>query len=296
MDLSIIILSYNTQRLLDDCLRSVQASIAESGAAVEVLLVDSGSTDGSIALVRERYPWVDLTVTEGFGGFAHANNLALRRAGGRYRLLLNSDTVLPPDGLRKVLAFMDSRPDIGLLGVKLVKGDGTLDRACRRSFPTPEVSFYRLSGLTSLFPRSRRFGRYNLTYLDPDQATEVDSVCGAFAWVRQEAIAQAGLLDEDFYFYGEDLDWAYRIKEQGWVVYYYPAVQVLHYKGQSSRQQSARMIHEFYRAMRLFYDKHYKAQYPRALRTLIFAGIGLGERWAQLKNRLRPAQEKRVST
>jgi len=294
MDLSIVILSYNTREMLHDCLRSVSENIA--GMRAEVFVVDSSSTDGSIELVRERFPWVDLTVTEGFGGFAHANNLALCRAVGRYQLLLNSDTILPPGALPKVIAFMDDHAEVGVMGIKLVKADGSLDLACRRGFPTPLASFYRLSGLARLFPRSPRFARYSCTYLDPDQATEVDSVCGAFMMVRQEAIAQVGLLDEQFYFYGEDLDWAFRFKEKGWKVYYYPEVQALHYKGQTSKQQSERMIHEFYRAMELFYRKHYAAQNSPLLRWLVLTGIKLSEGLAQLKNRLRPAEARRVST
>jgi hypothetical protein len=294
MELSIVILSYNTKEMLHDCLRSVSENTA--GMLAEVFVVDSGSTDGSIELVRERFPSVELTVTQGFGGFAHANNLALRRAVGRYQLLLNSDTILPPGALAKVIAFMDGHPEVGVVGIKLVKADGSLDLACRRSFPTPEASFYRLSGLGRLFPRSPRFARYSLTYLDPDQPAEVDSVCGAFMMVRKEAIEQVGLLDEQFYFYGEDLDWAFRFKEKGWKVYYYPEVKALHYKGQTSKQQSERMIYEFYRAMELFYRKHYATQNSPLLRWLVLVGIKLGEGLAQLKNRLRPAEARRVST
>lgn len=293
MDLSIVILSYNTRDILCDCLHAVQENIA--GMKAEVFVVDSGSTDGSIEMVREQFPWVDLTVTQGFAGFAHANNLALRRATGRYQLLLNSDTILLPGVLPKVIAFMDAHPEAGVVGIKLLKADGSLDLACRRSFPTPATSFYRLSGLARLFPRSPRFARYNLTYLDPDQTTEVDSVCGAFMMVRREAVAQVGLLDEQFYFYGEDLDWAFRFKEKGWKVYYYPEVQALHYKGQTSCKQSERMIHEFYRAMEIFYRKHYAAQNPPLLRCLVLTGIKLSEGLAQLKNRLRPPEARRVS-
>lgn len=293
MDLSIVILSYNTRELLRDCLRAVQENIA--GMEAEVFVVDSGSTDGSIEMVREQFPWVELTVTPGFGGFAHANNLALRRARGRYQLLLNSDTILSPGTLAKVIAFMDAHPEAGVVGIKLLKADGSLDLACRRGFPTPAASFYRLSGLARLFPRSPRFAHYNLTYLDPDQTTEVDSVCGAFMMVRREAVAQVGLLDEQFYFYGEDLDWAFRFKERGWKVYYYPEVQALHYKGQTSQKQSERMIHEFYRAMEIFYRKHYAAQNSPWLRWLVLTGIKLSEGLAQLKNRLRPPEARRVS-
>ena len=296
MRLSVVTLSHNTKSLLLPCLQSLFSNLAQLDCDTEVFVVDSGSTDGSIETVSGEFPWVDLTVTDGFGGFAHANNLALRRATGEYQLLLNSDTVLPPGTLERMLQFMEAHPEAGLAGPRLVLADGSLDFACRRSFPTPSNSFYRLSGLGRVFPRSRRFGGYRLTYLDPDRTAEVDSVCGAFSLVRREAIQQAGLLDEDFFFYGEDLDWAFRFKEHGWKVYYYPEVQVLHYKGQTSRQQSERMIREFYRAMRLFYTKHYAEQYPKLTGLVVFAGIWLSERLTLLKNSLRPAEARRVST
>ncbi len=192
----------------------------------------------------------------------------------RYALLLNPDTIVPPDAFARVVAYMDAHPDVGVLGVKLVRADGSLDLACRRSFPTPEVSFYRLAGLSKLFPRSPRFGQYNMTFLDPDQQAEVDSVVGAFMLVRGEAIAQAGLLDETFWMYGEDLDWAYRITQRGWKVLYYPEVTVLHLK-RSSSAGSARARYEFQRAMWLFYRKHYRAATPRWLDALVRLGLGL---------------------
>lgn len=294
MRLSVVILSFNTRDLLGQCLRALRDSLA--GIDAEVFVVDSSSTDGSIELVRDEFPEVRLIVTPTFGGFAHANNIALRQAQGEYNLLLNSDAMVSPDTLSRVLDFMDSTPKAGAMGPRLVKQDGSLDLACRRSFPTPEVSFYRMLGLSKLFPRSRRFGRYNLTFLPPDQMTEVDSVCGAFMLVRKAAIEQVGLLDESFYFYGEDLDWAFRIKQGGWQIYYYPAVEVLHLKGQTSRQQSTRLLHEFYEAMRLFYRKHYAADNSPVLRFAVLLGIDLGERWAMFKNALRPSGSRRVST
>ncbi|MCC6180058.1 MAG: glycosyltransferase family 2 protein [Chloroflexi bacterium] len=294
VDLSVVILSYNTRALLEQCLDAVVENLDNLQA--EVFVVDSGSTDGSIELVRDQYPDVRLTVTQGFGGFAHANNLALRGATGRYQLLLNSDTRLPPGGLARVVAFLDRHPEAGVVGVKLVKEDGSLDLACRRGFPTPEVAFYRMVGLGRLFPHSPRFGRYNLTYLDPDLTSEVDSVCGAFMCVRRDALQEVGLLDERFYFYGEDLDWSLRFHKRGWKVYYYPEVEVLHYKGQTSRQQSDRLIGEFYRAMRVFFRKHYARQSPGLLRHAVYSGIAVSEALARLRNHLRPASAKRVST
>jgi N-acetylglucosaminyl-diphospho-decaprenol L-rhamnosyltransferase len=196
----------------------------------------------------------------------------------RYALLLNPDTLVPPDALARMIQLMDEHPDLGVSGPKLVRLDGSLDLACRRGFPSVEVSFWRLTKLSKIFPRSRRFGRYNMTYLDPDQAAEIDSVVGAFMLVRREAIEQAGLLDEIFWMYGEDLDWAYRIKQCGWKVYYYPQVVITHVKRASSSQDNAgaaRAKYEFDRAMWLFYRKHYQAAAPAPIDWLVKFGLGL---------------------
>ncbi|MFQ6057935.1 MAG: glycosyltransferase family 2 protein [Anaerolineae bacterium] len=297
LDLSVIIVNYNTRDRLRGCLRSVYAS--QGDFSYEVWVVDNASTDGSAAMVREEFPQVRLIESPINGGYAYANNLGLRAAGfmplgdeaplsathspvphpsspaTRYALLLNPDTVLPPQALADMLAFMGTHPEAGAAGPKLVLADGSLDLACRRSFPTPEVSFYRLVGLSRLFPKSRRFARYNLTYLDPDEVAEVDSVVGAFMMVRGQAIQQVGLLDERFFLYGEDLDWALRLKRAGWKVYYNPQVTVLHYKREASKH-SPRARYEFYRAMYLFYRKHYAAQTPFWLHWLILVGIVLG--------------------
>ncbi|MCD6289196.1 MAG: glycosyltransferase family 2 protein [Anaerolineae bacterium] len=288
LDLAIIIVNYNTRALLRECLRSVYAS--QGDIAFEVCVVDNASTDDSAAMVRAEFPQARLIESSYNGGYAHANNLGLRSFGftdspsadsrpraeelPRYVLLLNPDTVLPPNALAKMQVFMDARPDAGVVGPKLVRPNGSLDLACRRSFPTPEISLWRMLGLSKLFPRSRRFGRYNMTYLDPDQLTEVDSVVGAFMWVRREAILQVGLLDETFWMYGEDLDWAKRIKDAGWKVWYNPEVTVLHVKEAASRRSRRARI-EFYRAMAIFYRKHYAASTPFWLHWLILGGIAL---------------------
>ena len=292
LDLGIVITSYNTRDLLRTCLRSVYAS--QGDFTFEVCVVDDASSDGSAEMVTAEFPQAHLIANAENVGYPSANNQGLRAFGFTDQptnqltnqpisaLLLNSDTELPPDALARMLDFMADHPDAGVAGPKLYLPDGSLDLACRRSFPTPEVSFYRLTGLARLFPHSRRFGRYNLTYLDPDQVTEVDSVVGAFMLVRGLAIAQAGLMDEQFFLYGEDLDWAYRIKAAGWKVYYNPAVTVLHVKRASTRQSPRAQI-EFYRAMDIFYRKHYAAQTPWWLHALIVSAISLRQRLEQLR-------------
>jgi GT2 family glycosyltransferase len=189
-----------------------------------------------------------------------------------------------------MIAFMDARPRCGIAGPRLVLPSGDLDLACRRSFPTPEISFYRLTGLSLLFPRSRLFGRYNLTYLSPDVETEVDSVVGAFMLVRGEAIAQAGLMDESFFMYGEDLDWAFAIKQRGWEARYNPAVSVLHVKRAASRLSPRAQI-AFHESMLLFYHKHYAATTPWPLGALVVLGISLNLLRTRLRERFiaRPA-------
>ncbi len=271
VDLSIVIVTYNVRDLLRACLRTVLAS--QGGFSYEVIVVDNRSTDGSAEMVIREFPGVELVESPINGGYAYGNNLGLTRASGRYLLLLNPDTELPARALADMIEYMDARPGAGVAGPKLVRADGSLDLACRRSFPTPEVALYRMLGLSKLFPRSRRFARYNLTFLDPDVPTEVDSVVGAFMLVRRQALAQVGLLDEGFYMYGEDLDLAFRLKQSGWRVLYNPAVVVLHRKGESSKQRRLSTTYEFYRAMYVFYRKHFWQQNHFLLNWLVTGAI-----------------------
>ncbi|NJL95073.1 MAG: glycosyltransferase family 2 protein [Anaerolineae bacterium] len=277
-DLGIVIVNWNTSALLRRCLESVLAS---EGVRCAVVVVDNASSDGSAAMVAAAFPQVQLIASPTNDGFSIANNQGLRQLGfgqpsrpdaPRYALLLNPDTELAPDALARMVAYMDADPGMGAAGPKLVLPDGSLDYACRRAFPTPAVSFYRIMGLSKLFPRSRVFGRYNMTYLDPNQETEVDSVVGAYMQVRREAIDQVGLLNESFFMYGEDLDWAFRIKQAGWTIRYNPAVTVLHVKRAASRQ-SKRAQQEFHRASLMFYRMHYRQQTPLWLHSLVMLGL-----------------------
>jgi N-acetylglucosaminyl-diphospho-decaprenol L-rhamnosyltransferase len=273
LDLGIVIVNWNTGDFLRDCLRSVDAS--EGELAFEVVVVDNCSHDNSATMVRQEFPHVHLIENDTNCGYAPANNMGLRRLEARYYLLLNPDTVLPPNALRDMVAFMEDHPEAGMAGPKLVMADGKLDLACRRGFPTPENSFYKLFGLSKLFPKSRRFGQYNLTYLDPDEMAEVDCVVGAFLMVSREVVEQVGLLDEQYFMYAEDLDWALRAKQAGWKVYYCPHVTVLHYKRRASEQNPQKARYEFWRAMYLFYRKHYAADTPSWLHYLVLAGLAL---------------------
>lgn len=280
VDLSIIIVSYNVKNLLRQCLASIPE--AAGGLSVETIVVDNRSSDNTATMVRQEFPAVTCIESDRNGGYAYANNIGLnmllarRETTGelsRYVLLLNPDTLLPPGTLSAMVAFLDDNPDAAVAGPRLIRPDGSLDLACRRSFPSPEVSLYRMVGLSRLFPRHRRFARYNLTYLDPNDIVEVDSVVGAFMLLRSNILDEVGLLDEDFFMYGEDLDWAYRIKQHGWKVLYNGTVQAIHYKGASSRQRSTQSTIEFYRAMLTFFRKHYSSTTPLPVGWLIVLAI-----------------------
>ena len=293
MELSIIIVNYNTRDLLRDCLLSIYSS--QGDFQYEVIVVDNCSPDDSVEMVRQEFPQAKLIASEINRGYAYANNLGLCQARGHYLLLLNPDTVLPPTALQGMLDFMEEHPDAGVAGPKLVLADGSLDLACRRSFPTLDVAFYRLVGLSKRHPNSPRYNRYNLGYLDPNQVAEVDSVVGACMCIRREALDQAGLFDERFFMYAEDIDLCYRIKvDHGWKVYYNPAVVVTHYKAQSTRKRFARMTIEFYRAMWLFHKKHFARRTFFLINWVTAVGlIGLCG-LALTINSLRPPEKRKV--
>lgn len=281
VDLAIVIVNYNVCNLLRRCLQSVYASEGDFKQAVCV--VDNDSRDGSVAMVKSEFPQTTLIANDYNPGYSTANNQGMRRLGvddlnvevrPRYCLLLNPDTEVPPDAFAKMLLYLEQNQDVGVVGPKLVMSDGRLDLACRRAFPTPTVSLYRMIGLSRVFPKSRRFGRYNMTFLNEDETAEVDSIVGAFMVARTMAISQVGLMDERFWMYGEDLDWAKRIKDAGWKVVYYPEVTVLHVKRASSRQNKQADI-EFNRAMLIFYYKHYYAQTPKLLHWLVLLGVAI---------------------
>lgn len=288
---SVVILNYNTRDDLRTCLRSVETDLSDE---LEVFVVDNASDDGSATMVAAEFPWVRLIRAERNGGYAYGNNLAIRQARGDFVLLLNPDAMVPPGAIAALRDYLIAHPEAAVVGPRVLRPDGSLDLACRRSFPTLEVSSYRILGLSKLFPRSRRFGRYNLTYLDPNEPAEVDAVVGACMLVRRSAIDQAGLLDEQFFMYGEDLDWAYRIHQRGWAVLYNPGITVLHRKGASSRRRSDAATVAFYEAMEIFYRKHYARQHSGLTNRLVRGAIWLRCSLAFLQNALKPEAERRV--
>ena len=267
-DLSILVLNYNTREHLRACL----ASLGQP-AQTEVFVIDNASTDASADMVAAEFPWVSLIRAPRNGGYAYGNNLALRRCQGEMVLLLNPDTLLPAGAIQTLVQKLRDHPEAGIVGPKLLRPDGSMHLACRRSFPTPPVAFYRLSGLSRLFPRSRRFGQYNLTYADPDQAMEVDAVCGACLLIRRAVLDRIGLLDERFFMYGEDLDWCLRARQAGWAVRYEPQVVVRHQHGAASRKRALRTTFHFFRAMDLFYRKHYVRRYHPLVTGMVRTGI-----------------------
>ncbi|MBI2607536.1 MAG: glycosyltransferase family 2 protein [Candidatus Doudnabacteria bacterium] len=265
MDLSIIIVSYNTKDLLRRCLRTCFGSA--TNFRFEVFVSDNGSTDGSVELIKQEFPQVKLVENNANLGFSKGNNVALKQAQGRYSLLLNSDTEVNSDTFDLSIKYMDQNPAVGALSCKILLPDGSLDKSARRRFPNPTNSFFRLFGL-------RKFSDYNIT-AGIDEEVEIDSGVGAYLMVRKEAIAQVGYLDEEFFMYGEDLDWCWRIKEAGFKIMYYPKASILHLKSASSKSLPFTVIKWAHQAMKIFYRKHYAQKNNWLFNQLVYLGINL---------------------
>lgn len=271
MQLSIVIVNYNVKYFLEQCLHSVVK--ASAGLRCEIFVVDNNSVDGSVSMVRDKFPGVILIENKENKGFSRANNQAIERAGGKYILLLNPDTLVEDDTLRKVLNFMDEHPDAGGLGVKMIDGKGKFLPESKRGLPTPAVAFYKVFGLSAMFPRSRTFGRYHLGYLDKDQTHHVDVLSGAFMLLRKSVLDKTGLLDEEFFMYGEDIDLSYRITRAGYRNYYYHGTRIIHYKGESTKKSSLNYVFVFYNAMIVFANKHFTKENARILSLMINLAI-----------------------
>lgn len=266
---SIVIVNYNVRDFLHHAIVSLTKAL--KGLSSEILVVDNASDDGSVDMVKRTFPRIRLFASPVNLGFAKGNNLALRHARGEFILLINPDTLVQEDTIRTMLGFFEAHPDVGLAGCKILNPDGSFQLPCRRSFPGPWVAFTKLTGLSRLFPHSRLFGRYNLTYLSPDETYEIDAVSGSFMMIRRAVFDEVGGLDEDFFMYGEDLDWCYRIQKSGWKVFYVHSTQIIHYKGESTRRSDIDEIRTFYQAMHLFVKKHF----TRSVAFLAFLRMGI---------------------
>ncbi len=272
-NLSIVIVNYNAQMLLKNCIESIYSET--HGITFDIWVVDNNSSDDSVAMVKENFPEINLIPNADNVGFARANNMAIEKTKADYVLLLNPDTLICTQAIEKVLKYMDQKPETGISGCKVLNEDGSIQLACRRSIPTPKVAFFRLTGLSKLFPNSKLMAKYNLTYLDAGQPHEVDAVSGAFLMIRNKVIDEIGNLDDNFFMYGEELDWCLRAKKAGWAVMYYPYAQIIHYKGECSKTNSRKASFEFYRSMYLFHKKHFADKYNPVINSIIYVGIFL---------------------
>ncbi|MDD7318194.1 MAG: glycosyltransferase family 2 protein [Prevotella sp.] len=254
MKLTVVIVSYNVRPYLEQCLNSLRRAL--HGLEAEVYVVDNHSKDDTVEKISRLYPEVNLVASNHNLGFARANNIAIKQTESEYVLLLNPDTFVGEHVISDCLRFMDEHEDAGALGVRMLDSNGNVAMESRRGLPTPMTAFYKMVGLCKRFPQSRVYGKYYMNYLPWDKPVEIEVVSGAFCMLRREALDKAGLLDEDFFMYGEDIDLSCRLLNAGFRNWYYPA-EILHYKGESTQKSSFRYVHVFYEAMFIFFRKHY---------------------------------------
>lgn len=271
MDLSVVIVNYNVKFFLQQCLESVFA--ASHHINIEVFVVDNNSSDGSTELIKQKFPKVILIENKDNLGFSKANNQALKQAKGKYVLLLNPDTIVEEETFDKVVEYMNQNPQAGALGVKMIDGKGHFLPESKRGLPYPSTSFYKLSGLSRLFPKSKIFNKYHLGYLSNDEIHEVEVLSGAFMLLRMSALEKTGLLDETFFMYGEDIDLSYRITKAGYTNIYYPHTKIIHYKGESTKKDSINYVIVFYKAMIIFAKKHFALNRAMFYSLLIYPAI-----------------------
>lgn len=261
LKLSVIIVNYNVKYYLDQCIRSVLRAFEVMNTPAEIIVVDNHSADGSVDYLEQRYPqmlypMVRFVRSAHNLGFARANNIAIRQSKGEYVLLLNPDTIVGEDALKASVDFMDAHEDAGAVGVRMLGAQGRRAMESRRGLPTPMVSFFKMLGFCNRWPHHRLFGKYYMGYLPWDEPCQIEVVSGAYCMLRRKALDEVGLLDEDFFMYGEDIDLSYRVLKGGYHNYYLP-VDILHYKGESTQKSSFRYVHVFYEAMLIFFRKHY---------------------------------------
>lgn len=278
MDVSVIIVNYNVEHFLSQCLQSVRAGIASLGQAGyegEVFVVDNNSVDGSCAMVLRQFPEVHLIDSKENLGFSKGNNLAIHQSKGRWVLLLNPDTIIQEDTLVKCLEYADALPRLGGLGVPMVDGAGRYLPESKRGIPTPSAAFWKISGLYRLAPRSARLNRYYMGNLSKDESQPIEVLSGAFMWMRKLALDEVGLLDEQYFMYGEDIDLSWRLMKGGYDNHYYAGTSIVHYKGESTKKGSLNYVLVFYRAMQIFARTHFRGRGGRAMHRVIQMAIYL---------------------
>ncbi len=271
--LSVIIVSYNVKYYIDQCLRS--ALRAAENLEVEIWVVDNNSTDDTVEHVKKHFPKVNIIANKDNKGFSRANNQAIAASNADYILLLNPDTVVGEDTFAKSIHFFDTTPNCGGLTVKMVDGEGNFLPESKRGLPTPQVAFNKIFGLSSLFPKSKNFGKYHLGFLPENEINEIDVLSGAYMMMRHKTLEVSGLLDENFFMYGEDIDLSYRINLSGYKNYYFPHTYIIHYKGESTKKSSINYVFVFYRAMIIFSEKHFAKRFNRIFSALINIAIYL---------------------
>lgn len=292
--LSIIIVNYNTYSLTKQTIDSVINQC--NSFKYEILLIDNASTDGSIRQLKEDFidqqDFIHIIENNANLGFGKANNIGMKASWGDYILLLNSDTVVVDDCLEKCLDYIEQNEMIGVLGCKVVLGDGSLDHACKRGFPTPKASLYYFLKLDKKNPK--KYGLYDALHLGEDEVGEVDALMGAFMLMPRKVLDEVGLFDEDYFMYGEDIDLCYRIKSAGYKVLYYPEARIIHYKGGSSKKRRTKVIYDFHHAMWIFYRKHYYKKYNFGITILVWLGIWSKYLLELAKNSLKPKKEAHI--
>ena len=271
VDVSVIIVNWKTPKLLADCLESLKADDNYQG--LETIVVDNNSGDDSVPMLKRDYPYVRLIENSDNKGFSKAVNQAIPLCRGRYQLLLNPDAKVVGSAISTLSRYLDDNPDVGACGPKVLNADGTLQLACRRAFPSVEASFYRLSYLSRLFPKNPAFSKYNMTSVDPDLLLEVDALSGSCMMIRSQVVAEIGLLDEDIFMFGEDIDWCWRVKEAGYKVMYVPQSVVYHIHGASSRKRPVGTTINLHKGMEVFYRKHLAKSYWAPFNLLVYAAI-----------------------
>jgi GT2 family glycosyltransferase len=271
LQLSVVIVNYNVKHFLEQCLYSVYA--ASEGMGVEVIVIDNNSSDNSVGYLKDKFLFNWYIVNNQNLGFAKACNQGAFLATGKYVLFLNPDTIVPEDCFKKCLAFFESHPDAGALGIKMLDGKGKFLKESKRAFPSPLTSLFKLFGLSRVFPRSRIFSKYHLGHLDENQNHEVDVLAGAFMMVRKDVLNKVGGFDETFFMYGEDVDLSYRIQKAGYKNYYFAGSNIIHFKGESTRKGSMNYVRMFYNAMSVFVKKHYGGSKASIFNFLIHIAI-----------------------